>query len=76
MEKTAEERAPMHRKIAFHGWITETAGIGTQEMEEAEIVTFPPVTYQQIHWAPTCNSTMIFAGFLIRQCYLVTILFM
>lgn len=44
MERTAEERASMYRKIAFHGWTTQTAGIGTQEMEEAEIVTFPPVT--------------------------------
>lgn len=38
----------MNRKIASHGWITETAGVGTQEIEKAETVMSSPVTYQQM----------------------------
>lgn len=38
----------MNRKIASHGWITETAGVGAQEIEKAEIVTF----YQQMTIPP------------------------
>lgn len=65
-EKTAE--------IAFHCWITETAGIGTQETEKAEIVTSSPVTYKQMTMPPhAVSSTMVFSGFPIIQCYFVTI---
>lgn len=47
VERIAKRKASMEMEIAFHGCIAETGGVGTQEMEKAEII-FNPVTYQEM----------------------------